>query len=394
MDATQANIWNIKATFKTDDYGLLCGVLEDAISSWSMEVAAQGAAEESKSAGSEKQRRSYTSLLRKGARLIQGSIAMVDNSDVENIVSTLFEEEDSPALSTVLDQRTDRVRGSASTRRIVSAAELGQHLPQETTVPYNSLLWRMLEHLVDVISPNSHITYPTSFMGFMKAVWAEILKKTEEHWRSRKMIPLIDVFGAPLESRPPADDSIQNSLPLENDDNEQRNAAVDLRFSLVHQKLCMINCCIARELSERKNRRKHRQEKWRRSKERKAQSVSLPKDGSQTTLEPEQMDVTSSEIPQAVEESAALPISQPGSPTPSPNTAIDHKKNAEITMGSEFDSQAQGGGVSGSKTPETVSEGLPNDLKGLSLLETGAQMMIPQLQVCTKYHCSGMYPER
>lgn len=400
MDATQANIWNIKATFKSDEYGLLSGVLEDAISSWSMEVAAQGTAEESKSTGAEKQRRSYTSLLWKGARFIQGSIAMVDNSDVEEIISILFAEEDPPAISTILDQNTDRIRGSASSQRLVSASELGLHLPQATIVPYNSLLWKMLEHLVDVISPNSKITYPTSFMGFMKAVWAEVLKQTEEHWRGRKMIPLVDVFGGLQESRPPADDSILNSPLPENNDNDPRTAAIDLRFNLVHQKLCMINCCIARELNEKKNRRKLRKEKEQRSKEKeqrakekKAKSVSLPKEGSQTTLEPEQVEASSSDISQETKESVAPPISQPVSLTPSPKTVIDVQINEDMTMEPEFDTQAQGAGVSGSKTPEIADEGLLSDFKGLTLLETGSRLVIPQLQVSNEASLYGVYPE-
>ncbi|GJJ73123.1 Rab3 GTPase-activating protein catalytic subunit [Entomortierella parvispora] len=380
MDATQANIWNIKATFKTDEYSLLCGALEDAISSWSMEVAAQVAVEESKRASTEKQRRSYTSLLRKGARLIQGSIAMVDNSDVESIVSTLFEGEPSRDTPAILNQRMSHVREIESSRRLISAAELGLHLPQATVVPYNSLLWRMLEHLVDVISPNSHITYPTSFMGFMKAVWADAVKQMEEHWRNRRMIPLIDVFGAPQESRPPADDSILNDPLIGDVDKQPKNASIDLRFNLIHQKLCMVNCCIVRELDAKKKKKKQKLAKDQHSKERKAQGVSLSDECSQTTLESEKMDAPSQEITQSVDESISHPISRPASPTPPLEEVIDLDKDADVAVEPKVDSQAQDADVSEPQTSETIDNGTLKDLQGLSLLETGAQLVVPQLQ--------------
>lgn len=243
MDASQANIWILKAIFKPDDYGMLSVILEDAISSWSAEVTSL--LEANKDLESDKEQGSYTSLLRKGARLIQGTIAMVDAKDVENIIDDLCTPP-SPSVSAVptTSQPTQRHRSlsQGSFGRIVTAAELGLHFRRATTVPYNSFLWKMLRHLVDVISPNSHISYPTSFMGFTKAVWADLLVQFEDYWKRKEMIPLIDIFAG-----------VTDEFDDESSGTPTKTAFIDFRFNLLHQKLTMINCCIARELARRQD---------------------------------------------------------------------------------------------------------------------------------------------
>ncbi|KAF9906522.1 Rab3 GTPase-activating protein catalytic subunit [Linnemannia zychae] len=251
MDASQANIWILKALFKPDDYELLSGILEDAVSSWSMEIS--NLLGSSKDQASDKDERSYTSLLRKGARLIQGTIAMVDASDVENIVEDLCTTPSpsaSPSTSTdshnsVSHPADRRTQSQEKAGRVVPAAELGLHFRRATTVPYNSFLWKMLRHLVDVISPNSHISYPTSFMGFTKAVWADLLVQFEGYWERKEMIPLIDIFG----------EGLDGSLYWEDDGSGSptKPAFIDFRFNLLHQKLSMINCCIFREISRQQD---------------------------------------------------------------------------------------------------------------------------------------------
>lgn len=245
MDASQANIWILKATFKPDDYGMLSVILEDAISSWSAEVTSL--LEANRDLESDKEQGSYTSLLRKGARLIQGTIAMVDANDVENIIEDLCtppSPSTSPVSTTSTLQPTQRHRSlsQGSVGRIVTAAELGLHFRRATSVPYNSFLWKMLRHLVDVISPNSHISYPTSFMGFTKAVWANLLVQFEDYWKRKEMIPLIDIFGG-----------VTDEFDEESSGTPTKTAFIDFRFNLLHQKLTMINCCIARELARRQD---------------------------------------------------------------------------------------------------------------------------------------------
>ncbi|KAF9116852.1 Rab3 GTPase-activating protein catalytic subunit [Mortierella sp. AM989] len=257
MDPSQANIWQMKALFKDDDYGLLSGILEDVISSWHTELPS-GQSSEGKDSASEKGSRSYTALLRKGARLIQGTIAMVDVVDVEYIVKALCSKSSSESTSGVASMsfktgHHSRQQSGLNVDRVISAAELSLHFRHSTTVPYGSFLWNMLQHLIDVISPNSHISYPTSFMGFLKAVWAELLVQFVDHWEKREMIPWVQVLGEFIDNE--QSDSIYESVLdrgqfLENDD-IAKVPRIDLRFNLLHQKLSMVNCCIARENIER-----------------------------------------------------------------------------------------------------------------------------------------------
>jgi hypothetical protein len=385
MDASQANIWILKSNFKPDDYGLLSGILEDAISSWSMEMTSLLGA--NKDLESEKDQGSYTSLLRKGARLIQGTIAMVDASDVENIVEDLFTAP-SPCASTApnTSQPTQRRRtlSEKSTGRIVTAAELGLHFRRATTVPYNSFLWKMLRHLVDVISPNSHISYPTSLMGFIKAVWADLMVQFDGCWERKEMIPLVDIFGE-LPDEPACGD-------YDDSGSQTKIAFIDFRYNLLHQKLTMVNCCIARELTRR-------------------QDDSSPSPPSSTPTSPSSIGSTSEkEVP-------VLPKEQSGSKrtsvselvAPEDDTLMDataDNKTPDDSSGSSNCSSedrqtplAEALGVkdlsTGSdtlgttkSTPPVVYQGKGGlkPYKDLKLLATGEPLMIPKLQV-RKSHC-------
>ncbi|KAF9195909.1 Rab3 GTPase-activating protein catalytic subunit [Haplosporangium sp. Z 11] len=244
MDASHANIWILRAAFKEDDYGILSGILEDAISSWSTETG-------SNVRGSRLSDRdqTYGSLLNKGARLIQGTITMVDAVDVENIVDALFEPSSSPISSTEpISRQSDLSSGSI---RLVPASVLGLHFKHATTVPYNSFLWRMIQYLVDVISPNSNISYATSIMGFMKVLWSELLKQLYIRWENSQLIPFVDIYGDGHGNQPACATEDQDQ------DQEKKPVAIDLRYNLLHQKLSMLNCCIARQIIRNKDAPEH-----------------------------------------------------------------------------------------------------------------------------------------
>ncbi|KAG0370057.1 Rab3 GTPase-activating protein catalytic subunit-domain-containing protein [Gamsiella multidivaricata] len=236
MDATHANTWILQAAFKEDDYGILSDILEDAIASWSSETA-----------NKRKIRRSgkdqtYESLLNKGARLIQGTVTMVDTVDVENILDALlgsFTTQTPNPSALAPEERSERCI------RLTPASELGLHFKHATTVPYNSFLWRMTQYLLDVISPNSEISYATSIMGFMKVLWSELLKQFYTRWENSELIPMVDIYGEGYAGVP-------NSARDSSYDRNKKPVAIDLRFSLLHQKLSMLNCCIARQISRNK----------------------------------------------------------------------------------------------------------------------------------------------
>ncbi|KAF9565313.1 Rab3 GTPase-activating protein catalytic subunit [Mortierella alpina] len=241
MDASHANIWILHAQFKDDDYGILSGILEDAISSWTSEASGSRRAERK----SDKEQRTYGDLLNKGAKLIQGTITMVDTVDVENIVEALF----GRSSTSQPVREPSATSGGARTVRLVPASELGLHFKHATTVPYDSFLWRMIQYLVDVISPNSDISYATSIMGFLKVLWSELLKQLYSRWENSQLIPLVDIYGDGY-SNVAKNESTQDfdACPID----EKRPVAIDLRYNLLHQKLSMLNCCIARQIARNK----------------------------------------------------------------------------------------------------------------------------------------------
>lgn len=233
MDAGYANIWVLNATFKEGDYGILSGIMEDAIASWSSESVGRGRAD-----GKAQKDQTYSgALLNKGAKLIQGTITMVDTMDVENIVDALFEMPvvEPPATSTA----SNKIETECGVR-IIPASELGLQFKYATTVPYNSFLWRMIQYLIDVISPNSEISYATSVMGFLKVLWSELLKQFYTRWENSRLIPMVDIYGGG------AYESEAGS------GGERKPVAIDLRYNLLHQKLSMLNCCIARQIVRNK----------------------------------------------------------------------------------------------------------------------------------------------
>ncbi|KAG0212330.1 Rab3 GTPase-activating protein catalytic subunit [Mortierella sp. NVP41] len=391
MDASQANIWIVKAVFKPDDYGLLSGILEDAVASWSMEVTSH-LGSSSKGQTEEKDQGSYTSLLRRGARLIQGTIAMVDASDVENIIDDLCSGSPPPAQSASDTTNNNNITASqptfrrhthpqGGTGRVVTAAELGLHFRRATTVPYNSFLWKMLRHLVDVISPNSHISYPTSFMGFTKAVWADLLMQFNGYWERKELIPLIDVFGD-ITDGPPNDDGDNSG--------STKSPFIDLRFNLLHQKLSMVNCCIARELVLR-------QDEQRSSSSTPSSPLSIDNTSERPTsdepkaqAETEQGSLSSStengdDSPKSADADDSLP-----SNSSSNSSSTDDKQEVLIESLNAVDLNASPASLElTTSTPPTDttdapsvhrSEGALRPYKDLKLLETGAPLMIPKLQ--------------
>ncbi|KAF9152879.1 Rab3 GTPase-activating protein catalytic subunit [Linnemannia schmuckeri] len=232
MDASYANIWILHATFKEGDYGILSGIMEDAIASWSSESVRQGRAD-----GKAPKDQTYSdALLNKGAKLIQGTITMVDTMDVENIIDALFE---MPVVEPSTKSTPTTKLETECGVRIIPASELGLHFKHATTVPYNSFLWRMIQYLLDVISPNSNISYATSVMGFLKVLWSELLKQFYARWENSLLIPMVDIYGGTCESE-------------SGSDGERKPVAIDLRYNLLHQKLSMLNCCIARQITRNK----------------------------------------------------------------------------------------------------------------------------------------------
>ncbi|KAF9302458.1 Rab3 GTPase-activating protein catalytic subunit [Mortierella antarctica] len=381
MDASQANIWTISAGFKNDDYGVLSGILEDAIASWNMETSSTTSSNRAgREDGADKS--SYGSLLRKGARLIQGTIAMVDVDDVNSIVEALFRPW--PEDSIEYKGRTAVPRSrmeSFKNNRLISAKELSLHFRHATVVPCNSFLWKMQQYLVDVISPDSDISYPTTFMGFMKAVWAEAIKEFVQRWERKELVPLVDIYE--FDSQ----DLSEEGTEATSSRSRKRQPTIDLRFNLLHQKLSMLNCCIAREndlaaFSSPTSSRSQAGSVHADSDEGSAKSPlgSISSQRSPTSLSEEKPD-----HPKAVTEDKEVPDSSTTAPAPSEQGSPEQVAGSLDAM-TISDSQSP----EETKSPQLRSkpsveddyeaEGGLEQLKDLLLLETKAPLVIPRLQ--------------
>ncbi|KAG0340173.1 Rab3 GTPase-activating protein catalytic subunit [Podila humilis] len=245
MDACNANIWVLRAAFKRDDVGILSGILEEAIASWSSDVLKNS--RRTGNSGRSDEDTIYGPLLSKGAQMIHDNITLVDTVDVDNIIESIFDmtlEDTSPSVTRSGPQITSLSKASKRDR-LLTAAELGLQFRHATTVPYQSFLWKMVQHLLSVISPNSEISYATSVIGFLKVLWSELLKKLYQHWEESQLVPLIDIYGCEYTN------SLE-STSSDHDELERKPVAIDLRYNLLHQKLSMLNCCIARQIARNK----------------------------------------------------------------------------------------------------------------------------------------------
>ncbi|CAO3569442.1 unnamed protein product [Mortierella alpina] len=415
MDASQANIWLLRASFRTDDYGILCGILEDVIASWSMEASSSLRVSSKDQGSSEKEHRSYGSLLRKGARIIQGTIAMVDAVDVLNIVqalcpmSTQISGETQSTVPTQSGRRHAPFADVEGTTRVVSAAELSFHFRHATMVPYSSFLWKMVKHLVDVVSPDSHITYPTSFMGFLKAVWIEVIKELENYWERREMIPWVDVYSASASDPVDNDEASSGDADVDSPQQKPRIEAIDLRFNLMHQKLSMINCCIARE---RRQNQDHPAQTSAPNLSARDSSAYFSASSSPASSSPASSVVSSpkSSSKSAAPSPPAIPLIFQESTGADQSASTNEQETGNIVKNSQQESGAQAVGLnstgdSGDVSPSTEAtssdkgevalgagleatplkepiarEGVLKRLGDLTLLETGASLMIPMLQ--------------
>ncbi|KAJ3207942.1 Rab3 GTPase-activating protein catalytic subunit [Dinochytrium kinnereticum] len=136
-------------------------------------------------------------------------VGVIDMHDIRDGLSALFidkpldsrDEGDSAFLDTVIS----RIRGSVS-------------------VPRNSFFWVLSRQILDSISPLATTRLKTKSDGFAKMLWAEITKELRSRWESADLIPLVFFSEA-----------------------EQSSHIIDLRHSILYQKLYMLNCCIARK---------------------------------------------------------------------------------------------------------------------------------------------------
>ncbi|CAG8564021.1 10750_t:CDS:10 [Funneliformis caledonium] len=173
-----------------------------------------------------------------------GGIVDMDDVDIDNILNVLFH----PLSNKILPNNYDNTLNGIP----LSASSLGLNFRDARTVPYKSFLWNLLECLLETVSPMT--SSRGTFLGSLKILWNEIIREIRRHWERVEPLPDVNIYN--MSENENESSIIHQNDSLTIDDNKVKNSTVektnlsnigiDMRFNLIHQKLCMMNCCIAR----------------------------------------------------------------------------------------------------------------------------------------------------
>ncbi|KAJ1819035.1 hypothetical protein LPJ75_001285, partial [Coemansia sp. RSA 2598] len=166
-------------------------------------------------------------------------------------------------LAAQLEQTFADVYGAAAAAaqahaRPLSVNQLIARMPHGVAVPYNSLLWRLSEIILVATAKQSvNFWQAPSIMAFLRLLWSMALKEIRWRWENNRLLPRIPSaadyvairdglsagtdapFAQPASGLQTADSQTVASSP---------KFDVHLGYSLVYQKLEMLNCCMERKL--------------------------------------------------------------------------------------------------------------------------------------------------
>ncbi|KAI7831985.1 hypothetical protein BX661DRAFT_204269 [Kickxella alabastrina] len=139
-----------------------------------------------------------------------------------------------------------------------SAAQLISRMPHGAAVPSNSLLWRLSEIILVATAKQSTTFWRApSIMTFLRLLWSMALKEIRWRWENAKLLPRIPTSEDNAARRDGATSGAETPTPFPPNSSQTADSAiksasahfsVHLRYSLVYQKLEMLNCCLERKL--------------------------------------------------------------------------------------------------------------------------------------------------
>ncbi|KAJ2594404.1 hypothetical protein GGF39_004214, partial [Coemansia sp. RSA 1721] len=164
-------------------------------------------------------------------------------------------------LATMLQQTLVDVYGTAEAhQRPLSVSQLIARMPHGVAVPCGSLLWRLSEIILVATAKQSvNFWQAPSIMAFLRLLWSMALKEIRWRWENTRLLPRIpsaadyvatrdgissgtdSPFAQPFSSAQTADSQAAAGSPRYD---------VHLNYSLVYQKLEMLNCCVERKLTK------------------------------------------------------------------------------------------------------------------------------------------------
>lgn len=268
MDAVRAPIWILGCNFypENQEHALLSSMLNNAISSLNVDDANELAEKSNDSKGKfrnkDLKRSQVTDIpgtfksddsasydTGRFARLTAGGIVDMEDVDIDRILRVLFH----PLSNKILPNNFEQIN-TLSGIPLLSASSLGRYFRDIRTVPYKSFLWNLLECLLEIVSPMN--CSKDSFLGFLKILWNEILREIRLRWERFEPLPDVNIYMSENEN---VSSIVNQNGSLSIDDNKMKNSVanssnigIDMRFNIIHQKLCMINCCIARIRQDQK----------------------------------------------------------------------------------------------------------------------------------------------
>ena len=156
-------------------------------------------------------------------------VSLVDRTDVESILQTLFTcaPSDQPRCSPVEDHFHPQFKD-----RLLTPFQLASQSRASSSAPYRGFSWQLAFELLHVLkgAPGKEHLIP-ALHAFLTVLWKDIAKELRYRWENKKWIPNILMR---------MDDDLKTVF-AENDASDMR---VDARYNLLTQKLCMLKCCI------------------------------------------------------------------------------------------------------------------------------------------------------
>ncbi|KAI7891390.1 Rab3 GTPase-activating protein catalytic subunit-domain-containing protein [Mucor mucedo] len=232
MDALTAKQWQISRELapKSQQRAYLSTLLEQAIGSWNKDPSNKdyiASYDDSNDDSISESISLMRNLFAPANSHTMGSgdqqVNFFKSDQVDNVINALFESMQSP------------IEEETATKGFLSTKQLCLRLKTGSSVPYRSFLWNLMLYTLEEASPtseNGKKQNASNFLGFLKIIWLEVLRKIRWHWENLVPIPDLDPYLY---------DSTTNM-------DQSSSLGIDLRYNILHQKISMVNCCIIRKL--------------------------------------------------------------------------------------------------------------------------------------------------
>ncbi|CEP17446.1 hypothetical protein [Parasitella parasitica] len=155
------------------------------------------------------------------------SVTITKSDAVDNVLTALFHP---------IAHNEEITRKRSAPCKFDDTKKLILKLKSGSSVPYRSFLWNLLLYSLEEVSSgggSGSRKNITSFLGFLRMVWIEVLKQIRWHWENSEPIPSLNPY-------------LYDDCSTEEPESIRKTLGIDLRYNILHQKIAMVNCCILR----------------------------------------------------------------------------------------------------------------------------------------------------